>query len=195
MKILDPNNKIDEFLKKIPSNEEYSSPLNLDELFDFPEPKSKVIRFFRNKEGLHGYNLGYTVTHPIEMIRYSLKDAKYAFQRIIRGWDYSQTWGIDYAYSKILGELILEFKRVNNGVPTSIIAQVYGEEWNGNETPEQFNDACKLWDEILEEMAEGFLFYHNYKYDTFEDKDFGILNKKINRSLELFSKHFQDLWW
>lgn len=193
MKILDPDNKIGEFLDKIPNKEDSE---DIGEWFNIPEPKTFIGGFFRNKKGLHGYNLGYTLTHPFEIIRCSLKDIKYAWQRVTKGWDYSQTWSIDYNYSKILGELILEFKQVNNAIPFSIIDQVcenyqFGDDINKNKEDE----ARKLWDNVLQEMADGFLFYYNYKYDTFENKNFEILNKKISRSLELFSKHFQDLWW
>ena len=65
-------------------------------------------------------------------------------------------------------------------------------------TPEQFQEACDLWDDILEEMAEGFLYYHEHKYD-YDYENYNehekILSKKIERSLELFSEYFRHIWW
>jgi hypothetical protein len=160
--------------------------------------QGKVERYFRSK-GAFGYNLWYLIWHPWVIIREVWTEIKLAWQRAIRGWDERQTWSIDYKYSKILGELILHFKEVNNGVPISILEQTTDDEFPFMEkTSEEFQEACRLWDDILNEMATGFLYYYNHKYDY----DYGdvnehekLLNEKINRSLQLFSKHFRDLWW
>ena len=193
MKILDPDNKIGEFLDKIPNNEDSD---DIREWFNIPEPKTKIGKFFRNTSGLFGWNLGYCLTHPWEPIGEGLRRLHRAWQRAIKGWDYSQTWSIDYAYSQILGELITHFRQVNNGIPFSIIDQVDENYQFGNDiNKDKEDEARKLWDDILEEMAEGFLYYNEHKYNFSDEEEIKNMINKLHRSLELFSKYFTDLWW
>jgi hypothetical protein len=161
--------------------------------------KQGVIERSLRSKGAFGYNWWYLIRHPWVIIREAWTEIKLAWQRAVRGWDERQTWNIDYEYSKILGELILRFKEVNNGVPNSILEQTTEDYFPfKDQTPEEFQASCELWDNVLEEMAEGFLYYHNhefdYDYDDVTEYE-KLLNEKINRSLELFSKHFRDLWW
>lgn len=193
MEIKDPENKIGEFLEKIPNNEDSD---DIRDWFNIPKPKTKIGKFFRNTSGLFGWNLGYCLTHPWEPIGEGFRRLHRAWQRAVKGWDYSQTWDIDSAYSKILGELITEFRRVQRGVPFSILDEVCeGKYGPDGETPEQFEQAVKIWHDRLEEMAEGFLYYDKHLYDFPDKEEMDNMMEKLNKSLELFSKYFTDLWW
>ena len=200
MKILDPDNEIERFENRASNVASTSFDKLLGRMEEREKNQGPIKRYFRSKSAF-GYNWWYLIWHPWVIVREVWEEITFAWQRALRGWDDRQTWGVDYSYSKILGELILRFKELNNAVPIPVIEKVTGEEYvlgEKGETPEQFQEACDLWDDILEEMAEGFLYYHEHKYD-YDYENYNehekILSKKIERSLELFSEYFRHIWW
>lgn len=195
MRIEDPDNLVDKFTEKIPNK----ASITLDELLTRMEKErmneGPIKKYFRSK-GAFGYNLWYLIWHPWIIISEVWEEIEMAWQRAIKGWDDRQTWSVDYYYSKILSELLSKYKEVNNGVPANVIMDVCGKDYEfGSESQEQFKKASELWDSILTEMIDGFAYYYDHKKNYYEHENYDLVEKKIKRSLELFSKYFENLWW
>jgi len=98
------------------------------------------------------------------------------FQFFRKGWDDSDTYGIDVTLAKIIIPRLKRFKELNNGFPCNLTE--------------------KTWDEILDKMIFAFnkcakQYDNNEGESTWSKEDKEI----IEEGLELFGKYFQDLWW
>ena len=184
IQVKDPNNAVDSALEELDKYE--STPWR---------PKTKLGEKLYNIT-LWDSNLRYYLLHPLKFVSQFFSEMKYAWQRAMRGWDERQTWSVDYHYSRIFSELIPYFKKVNGGVPFSILEQVAGKRvLMGEETEDEFKQASQLWDDVLNEIADGFAYYYDHQMNFYENEDYELIDKKLNRSLELLVKHFRDLWW
>lgn len=113
----------------------------------------------------------------IPNIQFSLTDKndgreiKFSKQRINRGFDDSETWSLDSTISKFILPRLKVFNDVKISHPPSI--------------------TMSEWTLIIKKIITGFelLLKDNESYITGEDK---IL---IEEGLDLFRKHFLDLWW
>lgn len=173
MKIIDPENVIETFLKRL-------------------------------GDGPLGYNWKYLLTHPWILVGETYREIKWAVQRAFRGWDDSQTWDMDYAISELLIGMLTHFKKYNNGIPFSVMDDMHKElhdkpyepwESQDTDTPEFTKIASDKWDKVLQEMIDGFSIYIRSQdkiWDIEEDKK---AIKKMEQSLELFTKYYRDLWW
>ena len=104
-------------------------------------------------------------------IRMTIRFFKFTYQKIKRGFNDSETWNLDWETAAFLAKRLKRFKTVNNGYPNNL--------------------TDKEWDLILGEMIDGFEAYSRYDIFIREEET----EKKIDRSLELLSKYFRDLWW
>ena len=94
------------------------------------------------------------------------------FQRGKRGYADKDVWNFDYYLAKvILGGLKL-LKETHSGYPTKL-------------TDEK-------WDKILTEMIEGF--ENRINVESYEEYLIKNGENKLNKSLQLFAKHFGSLW-
>jgi hypothetical protein len=190
MKIVDPENKLEEFDKKACPG----ASIGLDELFERVKGKKEKGRpiksYFRSKSAF-GYNWWYLIGHPWVIISESYYELKYAFQRAIRGWDDKMARSIDATLSKIIPQLIADLKKGNHGVPWSMFPDNIEV---GEETPEQFKEASEKWDKILDEIAEGFQYYHDNQYECWTDDEHKILMEKLEKSFNLLQEYFTALW-
>lgn len=95
---------------------------------------------------------------------------------------YKELWSLDMAIAHYVHPRLKLFKRLNIGYPTYLSAEE--------------------WDEILDKMIFSF---EEIKKDcmgceiSFDDPDWKNkvveYDSKIQEGLELFGKHFRDLWW
>lgn len=123
------------------------------------------------------------------------KQIKWFFQRGRRGWADCDWWSMHSYISDMMPELIRKLKG-GFGCPS----EFYDKEAKNNE--------CHRWNEILEEIAQGFeaaKFLDTYGYHKWVDADKGKklevdmeamenARQKMERGLELFSKHYLNLW-
>lgn len=91
----------------------------------------------------------------------------YKEQRMSRGFDNSETWSLDSTISRFIEPRLKVFKELHAGYP-------------GYLTEEK-------WEEILDKMIKAFEYINND--DTFDHKE------EVDEGLDLFRKHFFDLWW
>lgn len=147
--------------------------------------------------------------------KYIEKLAKYKRQRIERGFDDTELWGLDRTIAKYVLPRLIEFKKVTNGYPPNF-------------------DSFEEWIAVIDKMIYSFDHIVNQeKYDDDLDKELGIdwiecFDKKklpdgnyelvhgenyneelmntyhrvkeeesinIQQGLELFGKYFLNLWW
>ena len=82
-----------------------------------------------------------------------------------------QTWNLDLTLAMELYTYLRAFKDIKPGHPACL-------------TEEE-------WDNILDEMVEGFADYIRRK----DEIDFNAEYPKLNRSLNLLKEYWQALWW
>jgi len=104
---------------------------------------------------------------------WSIQDIiKHFFQRRIRGFDDRDTWSMDQTFAKYLVPRLIRFKEINNGYPT---------------------DTEEEWDLILDKIIMTFKLIETnrdemWSYDS-------PLYVTIKEGLDLFTKHYFNLWW
>lgn len=92
---------------------------------------------------------------------------KFKKQRAERGFDDTETWGLDVTIAKFILPRLKRFKEISNGIPIGLTQ----EEWN----------------KILDEIIEGF--------EIISKDNMTINSEKEQRALKLFSEHYFSLWW
>lgn len=108
---------------------------------------------------------------------------KWFFQRGIRGYDDRAHWNMNWWFLKIAPKIIREIKERTPGTPVDI----------------EYDE----WMNILEKMAS--YFENSLKEEDLSYEDYGEYEKYIEHlkkqkenldaGLELFIRHFNDLWW
>ena len=115
------------------------------------------------------YDLRYNRKEAIRLLR---RDVKFAWQRLTRGWDDSETWNLDTRLSEMILPRLKRFKE---------IARTYPMDLSPNE-----------WQTILDKM----ILAHEWHAAGCEDRDVSAEHyEKVEEGLMLFSKYYGDLWW
>ena len=92
---------------------------------------------------------------------------KFLYQRIVRGWDDSETWSLDYTIAKFTLPRLKRFKELNGSYPHQL--------------------SMKEWDAILDDIIYVF---EAYKEDNIDGCD----QDRRKKGLEYFGKYFSSLW-
>ncbi len=109
-----------------------------------------------------------------------------------------ETWDLGYTVAAFTLPRLKRYKKLNNGVPGAVLFQINEEE------NIHFNNAKEKWDTILDCIIWSFEQIVNPteepELEKGEDwKDYRIrydaYSKKVQDGINLFAKHFQDLWW
>jgi hypothetical protein len=127
-------------------------------------------------------------------------------------WD---TWGMDHTLAQIILPMLKQLKATKHGVPSEF---VHGKD-GCTEIP--FEEAEKKWDEVMDQMIWSFeqildedndaqfftddpdapvdqtfksILRENYVPQRYDAQAHQKHNKKIQKGLELFGKHFRSLW-
>jgi hypothetical protein len=102
---------------------------------------------------------------------------KYKKQRIERGFDDSELWNLDSTIAQFITPRLKAFKEYTQSYPGGM-------------------ESFEKWKEILDQMVEGFELWQNH-WEWENESDQNIINEKrhkVDVALELFHKHFFDLW-
>lgn len=102
----------------------------------------------------------------------------YSEQLSQNGFSDTETWSLDSVISEFIVPRLIRFKEINNGYPYET-------------TPEK-------WNEIIDDMIFAFQWNiecEDEKYDALTNEEQRKNWERHKRGLELFSKHFRDLWW
>jgi hypothetical protein len=150
----------------------------------------------RFPNGIADYRAYYALTHPWEILHHWKYQIKYAYQRINRGWDDRAMWGIDMYLSKTIPQMVRQLKKWSQVLPMeSFDGLPYEDEVNCSYSEESMKIASERWDNILEEIAEGFEIYHKEGGEMLYYKDEENLRKteKFEKAFDLFRKYFISL--
>jgi len=105
-------------------------------------------------------------------MRINPRRLRFAFQRLFRGWDDSETWSLDVPLAKNIAPRLRRFKELNNGIPCG--------------------ETEVSWDIKLDAMIWAFEF-------AASEERWGCPSKeqweKAQKGLGLFAKHYFSLWW
>lgn len=143
-------------------------------------------------KAFHGYHTPY-IYKPFATIKGWLYKIKYAYQRMVRGYDDTDNWDIGYYLSGKL-PFMLEKVKEHKGVPSLIFEEKDFDD-KGNILPGIYEIRKKEYTRILEKIALGFRSYR-FIQDNYPDD---IESKKywddFNEGMALFVKYYSTLWW
>jgi hypothetical protein len=100
-----------------------------------------------------GYSPSYYCKHPAAFIIGFYDSLKYAYQRLMRGWDENAAFSLCDYLGHLIPQLTRELIRTNHGCPAEIIDELSS---GSGETRMVKDEAVRKWLNILEEIAVGF---------------------------------------
>jgi hypothetical protein len=98
------------------------------------------------------------------------RSLRFWWQRRTRGWDDSDTWGLDCTLAALIAPRLRRFKELNNGHPCDL-----------TETE---------WDEHLDAMIRAFDLAGRDLFERTDDE-----RRAVKHGLRLFAKWYGHLWW
>ena len=116
---------------------------------------------------------------------------RWAWQRVMRGWDDRAVWSLDYYFSKLIPEVVTELKEREKGVPTAMFDEGDWDDDNYCYREGAVDKATIKWNAILDDIAEGFARWNEIMDDCGNPDE----DKKVNRAFDLFREHYGSLWW
>lgn len=99
------------------------------------------------------------------------RSIRFFFQRLIRGWDDSETWSLDHSLAVVILPRLKRFRKLTVGTPGDLTQ--------------------KEWYAILDQMIETFEFIASEKYWEANYKDY----ERLSKGLDLFREYYFTLWW
>jgi len=152
--------------------------MNKDELDEFfEELKAKRandnrLQKFLYKKGFWGYNLRAWLRPKnfLGLPGETKSRIRWKIQRMRKGYSTYDIWSFDTYLARVIAGGLEELRIMNNGHPANMT-----------------NDE---WLDVLIEMEDGFRSYN----DSGTIGEYEEMNKKLNKSLLLFSAYFKHLW-
>ena len=125
------------------------------------------------------YTLWDKLTRPYWRVSFIIKDWKYevkwAYQRIIRGYDDRALWNLEYHLAKVIKEVTFQMAENSNGYPHRV----------GSE---------KKWKQILLDISFGFGSYIEMDWFISNQKEYKVLDREFKKGMKLFAEYFKGLW-
>lgn len=113
--------------------------------------------------------------HPIYKLKNLLRKAKWAYQRVTRGYSDCDQWNLCEFLSRVIAPAVKQIRENNIGYPASL-------------TEEE-------WEQILAKIEAGFRAatdLYEMNYDGRDEAD--ALEATFREGMDLFSKWFHSLW-
>jgi hypothetical protein len=131
---------------------------------------------------------------PINFIDDLLKwKVKNHWQRMIRGWGFADTWGLDYYLAPVIRDSIKYLAKNIHGVPCDIANKYHKRK---DLTPKQKDMLMvREWRLILNEISEGFdAICQNLENYPYNKELYNKNQKKFEKALDLLKVYFINLW-
>ena len=144
--------------------------------------------------GFGGYSAFYNLTHPWKPIQECIRQIKWAWQRVFKGYDDRATWSIDSYLSVLISKLVLELKENNIGIPYKMYKGMTPVDECCNYSEEDNKTASDKWQEVLSKISKGFKGYTEIDTADYNSPEEILLEAQFSEGFELFRKHFPDLW-
>jgi hypothetical protein len=166
----------------------------LDEMKE--ESKKKNLRNFINNHfsGYAGYRSFYIITHPWEILLEWKRQIKYAWQRVVNGYDERVSWSIDWYLSEMIPKWINDLKSKEQGCPSGMFDGLPYDE-NGRYFEEDEKFAHNKWNDILDQIIIGFENYPSMSEFEHDSKEYKESIQKFENGFNLFREWFSALWW
>ena len=115
------------------------------------------------------------LANKMKRIKYRIRMLKRAvrffFQRMTRGWDDSELWSLDYSLGKLIATRLRLFANNTKSFPANMTEQE--------------------WAITLNKMCEAFEYYGSEERWSGDE---GAYISKHQEGLDLFAKHYGNLW-
>lgn len=109
--------------------------------------------------------------------------------RVKYGFNPNETWNLDYTLAEYLVPRLMYLKKSKQGIPYNVTYDIEKKFKKIKDKDKLFQLAEAEWNDRLDAMIAAFNIIKNNGSDlTSDDQD------AINKGLDLFRKHFQDLW-
>ena len=186
------------------SNTEKIKSFDMKELFNGEwERKNRPFQYFINYKLFKGKTIfGYDPYHVIFMFpsfiyrRFSefLDKLKWAYQRVVRGWDDRAVWSLDIWMTEKVLEILKVLKGNKHGVPNPMFEGLpYEDEERCSHSDESYKIAEERWNTELDKMIAGF--EAAKKMEEWESMDeYKELEKVFQEGMASFTKYYFNLW-
>lgn len=145
---------------------------------------------------LFDYRPSYILIRPHMIVREIGQEIKWAYQRVVRGWDDRVVWSVDCWLNDIMPNILVKLKEDKVGIPLEFFEGMDHNE-NYGYTSEQEKIAEELWHKELDKMITAFVvakklndLEYNYKDKDQEE----LLMKLFNQGMDSFKKYYFNLW-
>ena len=144
------------------------------------------------------------LNEEIEWVAYKIKNSlwdvinqtRWAYQRVVRGWDDRAIWSVDYFITGNLIPILEAFKSSGYlGIPIEVYAKYNPEYHLGVQSDWADEQAVQEWKGIIDKIIEGFKAAKRLQDDIYVDKE--DYRKEVNtfkEGMHLFTEYFFDLW-
>lgn len=192
-KIEDANKEIFPYINKWNNSPEIYSEVSLREYLHFTEKEYKnwvigkwdAVYIIKRREMFRKLCAPiYLYYRAVDFFKWNSLKMSWLFfwQRLFRGWDDSETWGLDYSLAK---QILPRLKKLRQKIQEHPC------------TPLIDDDSCEKWLDYLDKMIYSFS-----KIIEQDDNNQGLNldntikeNEKIQEGLDLFGKYYRNLWW
>lgn len=144
----------------------------------------------------------------IQKLRLFLRELKFCYQKLTRGFSDAELWDLHHFMAEWILPRLIAFRDLDRmGFPGNLYEGGFGPD----NPDEEYEEADKKWAEILGKMIWSFKYvlwddsyddklgrelgigtFSEYIVKTQEEKM--IYDKEYQEGMELFSKYFMDLW-
>jgi len=119
-----------------------------------------------------------------------LREVKWAYQRVYRGWDDRVVWSVDAWLSEIMPDILRKLKEDKYGVPHEFFDDPFSES-----SEEEWSIAKEKWDNELDKMIVGYMCSKKIiDWDWKNDDDKERLQKTFEEGMKSFTKYYFNLW-
>lgn len=120
-----------------------------------------------------------------------LREVKWAYQRVYRGWDDRVVWSVDAWLSEIMPDILKKLKEDKQGVPI----EFFDDPLKDSHTHEEFSVAKEKLDAEIDKMIAGFLSSKkiiDWNWKNKDEKEF--LEKTFKEGMDSFIENYFALW-
>lgn len=149
---------------------------------------------FKRTDGVCGEAPHSFLSHPWIFFKWFYDRVKWAWQRVFIGYDERVIWSVDFYLSKMIPVWLEKLKTDKHGVPSSMFEDSDWDFENSVLLDGSMERATARYNEILNEIIEGFKLYENLDWKNPEDNDYDWMSQKFENGFDLFREYFGTFW-
>jgi len=149
---------------------------------------------FKRKQTILGFTPHYALSHPWAIIKQIYCHFKWAYQRVINGWDDTVHNHVSHYLSRHIEGVLREFSKDITGYVVSTLPDNATVDEYGQYSKQDLKMADDRWKDALQSMIDGFIAAQVMIEEFLPDEDWEKNKKIFDKGMTLFHKHFFDLW-